>query len=178
MSLQKLCSKIEELKAKCEVVIDVGDDGSSSASLIGRLNGLRDDVKPHKMPRGWKRRRAASLRSLLEGLCASARAHALKKLPGLAKALFAEISGHSGSPVYNRFNKALAAAEASCGVVKQSAGSQSGSTRPPGGGDRSGSSRARDTEKPVVDLCTIQCYGCHQKGHFRTHCPLNKGRPT
>ena len=177
MFLQKLRSKVEELKAKCKVMIDVGDDGSGAASLLGRLNGLRDDVKPHKMPRGWQRRRASSLRSLLEGLCASARAHALKKLPGLAKALFAEISGHSGSPVYNRFNKALAAAEASSGAVKQSAGSQFGSARS-GGGDRSGSSRVRDTEKPVMDMRTVQCYGCHQKGHFRTHCPRNKARPT
>ena len=89
----------------------------------------------------------------------------------------AAAEGMKARSVYNRFNKALAAAEASSGAVKQSAGSQSGSARS-GGGDRSGGSRVRDTEKPVVDTRTIQCYGCHQKGHFRTHCPLNRARPT
>ena len=48
--LQKLRSLVKELKAKCEVWIDVGDDGSNYTSLLGRLNGLRDAVKPHRMP--------------------------------------------------------------------------------------------------------------------------------
>ena len=175
VSLQKLRNRVEELKAKCEVMIDVGDDGSNYASLLGRLNGLRDAVRPHKMPRGWKRRRAASLKSLLEGLCTSARAHALRKSPGLAKALYAEISGHSGSPVYTRFNKALAAAEVSSGVSKSRAGSQSGPPRSSGGGERRGSSRARESGKPVTDLSIVQCYGCHRKGHYKSHCPDLKG---
>ena len=86
----------------------------------------------------------------------------------------AAAEGLKARSVYNRFNEALA--EASCGVIVRSAGSQSGSARD--GGDRGGNSRVRDTEKPVVDTRTIQCYGCHQKGHFRTRCPLNRARPT
>ena len=173
--LQKLRSLVEELKAKCEVWIDMGDDGSNYASLLGRLNGLRDAVKPHRMPKGWKRKRAASLKSLLVGLCTSARAHAMKQLPGLAKALYAEISGHSSSPVYTRFNKALAASETSSVVGKASTVSQAGPPRRGGGGGgvRGGSFRAREPEKPK-DMSLITCYGCFKKGHFKTHCPFLK----
>ena len=171
--LQKLRSLVDELKAKCEVWIDVGDNGSNYASLLGRLNGLRDAVKPHKLPKGWKRKRASSLKSLLVGLCTSARAHALKQLPGLAQALYAEISGHSGSPVYTRFNKALAASATSSIVSKPSSASQSGPSRSGGGGARGSSFRAREPEKQK-DMSMITCYGCFKKGHFKTHCPSLK----
>ena len=77
--------------------------------------------------------------------------------------------------VYSRFNKALAAAEASCGVIVQSAGSQSGSAR--GGSDRSGNSRARDMGKPVVDLRTIQCFGCHQDFELKLDFLIISGFP-
>ena len=171
--LQKLRSLVDELKAKCEVWIDVGDDGSNYASQLGRLNGLRDAARPHKLPTGWTRKRASSLKSLLVGLCTSARAHALKQLPGLAKALYAKISGHSGSPVYTRFNKALAASATSGGVGKPSSVSQSGPSRSGGGGARGSNFRAREPEKQK-DMSLITCYGCFKKGHYKTHCPSLK----
>ena len=140
--LQKLRSLVENLQAECGVWIDVGDDGSNYASQLGRLNGLQDAARPHKLPTGWTLERASSLKSLLVGLCTSARAHALKQLPGLAKALYAEISGHSGSPVYTRFNKALAASATSSVVSKPSSASQSGPSRSGGGGARGSNFRA------------------------------------
>ena len=97
----------------------------------------------------------------------------MKQLPGLAKARYAGISSHSSSPVYTRFNKALAASQTSSVVSKASTGSQSGPPRSGGGGVCGGNLRARDPEKPK-DMSIITCYGCYKKGHFKSHCPVLK----
>ena len=103
----------------------------------------------------------------------------MKKLPGLAKILYAEISGQAGSKVYTRFNAALAAAGAAVvaarTVSSKSGGASSsgniessGSSRSGRGGGRGGATRGRGYGRPADGG---KCWNCFEPGHFSSKCP-------
>ena len=153
-ALQSLRRLREKLTVKCRTWMKVQDDGTNYASLLNHLEGLKDAVKPRSYPSGYVRLRAYVLRSTLSGLHDSAEAHAVQKKPGVAKALYSELSGRASLACYTRFNNALAVAAArTVGVAH--------------GREIRGSHR----------ITQIKCYGCNKMGHFKNQCPMPKSPP-
>ena len=171
----------EKLEDKCLVWMEVDDEGANYAELLSLLTEIRDAIKPHKFPRGRARRRASELKEILTGLVSSSKAHALKKMPGLAKTLYAEISGQAGSKVYTRFNAALAAAGAAVsaragsgasGRGGSSASSDGNSSRNGRASGRGGLARGRGYGRPADGG---KCWNCFEPGHFSSKCPKPRG---
>ena len=175
-ALQSLRRLREKLTVKCRTWMKVQDDGTNYASLLDRLEGLKDAVRPRSYPSGYIRLRAHVLRSTLSGLHDSAEAHALQKKPGLAKALYSELSGRASLACYTRFNNALAVAAADSAPAHVRAGASSArhsghSGHGGGGGNRRGGSGSRDSGKPL-DASQIKCFGCNKMGHYKSQCPM------
>ena len=152
--------------------MEVDDDGCNYTPLLERLTRLRNAVKPEKRS-GRTRARAELLRAALSWIFECSKTHARLKKRGLAKALYAEISGQAGLGVYKRFDTALATADRAESrpvvAIPVSAPRQGGG----GGGSgaqRSSFARYEGAEKPK-DLAHVLCFGCRKYGHYRNVFP-------
>ena len=85
------------------------DDSGSYATLLDALNDLVDALRPAKV-KAELRNRAILLKSILKMVADYCESHAISQRPGLARALYTEISGHAGMPIFRRFDAALSAA--------------------------------------------------------------------
>lgn len=152
--------------------MEVDDDGCNYTLLLERLTRLKNAVRPERRS-GRLRARAELLRAALAWVFECSKTHARLKRRGLAKALYAEISGQAGLAVYKRFDTALAAADraesrpvaAVPASVPRSGGGGGG-----GGIQRTGFSRDGGAGNPK-DISSVLCYGCRKYGHYRNRCP-------
>ena len=156
--------------------MEVDDDGSNYTPLLERLTRLRNAVKPEKRS-GRTRARAELLRAALSWIFECSKTHARLKKRGLAKALYAEISGQAGLGVYKRFDTALATADRAesrpvaavpVSAPRQGGGGSGGSVQ------RSGFARfngPNPNPSPPQDMARVLCFGCRKYGHYRNACP-------
>ena len=153
------------------------DNSSSSAPLLEGVHKLINAIKPSKFTNAEKRSRASLLKSILSGVADYCESHAVSHKPGLARALFTEISGHAGLPIFRRFNAALTAAlNAAAGASKPVAaavGVASAPCRDGGGNRRLSYNKPKEGGEPK-DIASVMCYGCRSFGHYRNRCP-NRG---
>ena len=166
-----------QLLNKCRVRMKMGDDGSYAALLDG-LNKIIDAIHPSRYTSGEKRTRASLLKSILKGVADYFETHAVSQRPGLARALYTEMNGHAGLPIFRRFDAALAAAASAAPSPAKPVPAASSAAAPPrrdgGAGRRPGFNRSRDV-KQAKDINDVMCYGCRNFGHYRNHCP-NRGQ--
>ena len=162
---QRIRSLKDELVSKCRIRMKVDDDGTGYSSLLELLQQLRDAVKPSRF-QGRLLERAALLESALQGVVDVAEVFARQKEAGLAKILYAEFSGHAGMPIFNRLNKAFAAASTTAAVRRSAPLPYRGGSS--GRRGNSGTSRGGGLNRT---LNGVQCHGCKKFGHFRSHCP-------
>ena len=147
--------------------MEVDDDGSNYTPLLERLTMLKNAVKPERYS-GRTRARAELLRAALAWVFECAKTHARLKKRGLAKAMYAEISGQAGLGVYKRYDAALAVADRA--ESRPVAAVASSAPRSGGGGDSGVQRRGfppAGAEKPK-DMSAVLCYGCRRYGHYRT----------
>ena len=152
------------------------DDSSSYAPLLEGVNKLVDAIRPSKFPCAETRNRAALLKSIMKGVADFCESHAINQKPGLARALYTEVSGHAGLPIFRRFDAALtAASNAAPSPAKPAAVSTAPSAtqrRDGGGSRRSGfNNRSRETPRQQRDISEVMCFGCRSFGHYRDKCP-------
>ena len=157
--------------------MEVDDDGSNYTPLLERLTMLKNAVKPEKYS-GRTRARAELLRAALAWVFECSKTHARLKKRGLAKAMYAEISGQAGLGVYKRFDAALAVADRADHAESRPVAAVASSAPRSGGGGGSGVQRRsfapagaggpRDMSR---DMSAVLCYGCHRHGHYRNRCP-------
>ena len=179
-----------ELQAKCLLRIKIDDTGDY-LDILGTLRRLKDAVKPDKRSRRV-RRFARDMEGLLEGIYDRLEAHAMAKRPGLAKMLYAEVSGQADIPSLKRIDKACREYEV-MEDKKSSRGSGSSGSYSSSGSYRSDSQRKdgrsssygfggyksyRDNKQPSGqpkegsrDLSHIECHGCKLFGHYKNQCP-------
>ena len=172
LSPQRVRKMRKRLLNKCRVQMKVDDNGSYTALLEG-LHDLIDSLRPAKIQGAKRRERAVLLKSILKGVSDFCESHAISQRPGLARALYTEISGHAGLPIFRRFDAALSAASSAAPSPAKPAASPSVSTpqarRGNGPGRRSAYNKPKDAEQR--DLSEVMCFGCRKFGHYRNRCP-------
>ena len=92
-----------ELQAKCLLRIKI-DDSGDYLDILSTLRRLKDAVRPSKRS-NRVRRFARDMEGLLDGIYDRLEAHAMAERPGLAKMLYAEVSGRADIPSLKRIDK-------------------------------------------------------------------------
>ena len=109
------------------------------------------------------------LRSILMEVTSRVKSMAIYGCTGVAQALYTELSGHGGLPIFRRLDAAKLASQKGLQTRVQPSGGGlprggGGLNRGRGGGRQRGAGGSRD-------MANVQCYVCLQYGHMKSKCP-------
>ena len=151
------------------------DDNPPYTSILEHMSALRDAVYAarHDFKKDGKLTRLLLLKHILDGLYDRFESFAVKKGPGLARIIHAEVSGFAGLRPFQRVDSLLNQMDRA--EVKASS---SAAARSSGGSGRD--FRFKKSFRPKSaggrDMSSVKCYGCFKFGHIKSNCPEQKDK--
>ena len=158
---------------RCQYRIKLGDSGDYD-SILASFRKLRDSIKPQKII-PCVRPFAKRLKNLLSGFYSRMEAHAVQRHPGVARMVFANISGQADETIYRRLEKQCRDYEVKEAAPRASSDFKSKGFKAGLGEVRSSLYKGKGSGStpfaPKKDFSRIQCFNCLLFGHYKDHCP-------